>query len=176
MATQEGSTPAPVLWRWHRVLRTPADLWAHRIEPRTIPEPNTGCWFWLGNQYGRDERPKFKMDGRQHSISRIACVVFHGAPDIRDRSWFACHHCDTPSCVNPAHLYVGDKSTNMRDDYRRGARPAGPQISRCSRGHDLSPETTYWEKPTPRRPFGARVCKECHRENQRRYLERKGAA
>jgi hypothetical protein len=31
-----------------------------------------------------------------------------------------CHTCDTPACVNPKHLYVGDPATNGRDRAARG--------------------------------------------------------
>lgn len=29
------------------------------------------------------------------------------------------HSCDTPSCVNPAHLRVGTRSDNMKDAFQR---------------------------------------------------------
>ena len=37
-----------------------------------------------------------------------------------ERYEFACHTCDTPSCVNIDHLYPGDHATNARDRKARG--------------------------------------------------------
>ena len=41
-----------------------------------------------------------------------------------------CHHCDNKACVNPDHLYVGDRHTNARDSVARGRQPRGPELGR----------------------------------------------
>ena len=33
-----------------------------------------------------------------------------------------CHHCDTPSCVNPDHLFVGSARDNALDSGMKGRR------------------------------------------------------
>src|SRR5690606_13169392 len=37
----------------------------------------------------------------------------------------ACHRCDNPPCVNPAHLYWGTRQDNIDDAYARGRRAGG---------------------------------------------------
>ena len=85
------------------------------IASRSEPDLNSGCWIWslahFNNGYGavsnRGERLAHRMSYR----------AFVGP--IPDGA-FVCHKCDTPSCVNPSHLFTGSQSENMRDMVRKG--------------------------------------------------------
>jgi len=86
-----------------------------------MPEPNTGCWIWMGTltlrMYGR-----IKVGGQSVPAHRFSCEHFNGPIPP---GYFVCHRCDNPWCVNPAHLYAGTHLDNMRDRSARG-RCQGP--------------------------------------------------
>lgn len=87
-----------------------------RFNTKYIAEPMSGCWLWIGARtqagYGRLARNhKFFL---AHRISRqISCG------DVRP-GHLVCHSCDTPSCVNPEHLWVGTPEENTRDCMSKG--------------------------------------------------------
>lgn len=74
------------------------------------------CWEWDGELdsrgYGRIER-----SGRRWLAHRIALALDGRTPSV-DR--FACHTCDNPRCVNPAHLFIGTNRDNALDCIRKG--------------------------------------------------------
>lgn len=80
-----------------------------------------GCWLWIGST----NRPReagfaygqFRYMGRMRLAHRVSLMLegFKIPPGM-----FVCHRCDTPLCVNPAHLFVGTQSDNMQDCLQKG--------------------------------------------------------
>ena len=93
------------------------------IEDRSIPEPNSGCWLWLGglNKHGYPKANK-NIGGR--IVDRLGHRVSYEAYKGEiPKGKQVLHHCDVRSCVNPDHLYVGTHDDNMRDIRERRRMP-----------------------------------------------------
>jgi len=110
---------------------------ADRFHAQYIPEPNSGCWLWIGNYkqvdlpYGRLKLPDSKRTVFAHRVS----YELHNGVTL-GRTNFICHRCDNPCCVNPEHLFLGDKYSNMLDRDKKGRQARGPALGAAiSRGH-----------------------------------------
>jgi hypothetical protein len=90
------------------------------------------CWLWTGsrNKSNYGMFGFYRQDGGQSNqpAGRWLLGFLRGRP--LERGEQACHHCDNPPCVNPAHLYVGSAQDNMRD---RNARREW--LPSCVNGH-----------------------------------------
>lgn len=71
-----------------------------------MPEPNTGCWLWIGTFDNKDY-------GMYHG-ERAHRVSYRRHYGQLERSAHVLHKCNTPSCVNPAHLELGRAEQNLR--------------------------------------------------------------
>ena len=99
------------------------------------PEPNSGCWLWIGSKwscgYGRISRR-----GEEGQAHRLSWRLFHGPIPV---GLFVCHTCDTPACVNPEHLFLGTSRDNALDAKHKGRLATGDK-----HGARLHPE--IWQE------------------------------
>jgi hypothetical protein len=80
--------------------------------------PNA-CWLWTGSTTGggNGDYGTLQVNGKPHYAHRLSYRFHVGyIPD----GLCVLHACDTPSCVNPAHLSVGTRKENTQDAVRKG--------------------------------------------------------
>ena len=94
-----------------------------RIEKYTMPEPNSGCWLWIG-ACAADGYPRITIGSltdkskKSVRVNRFVCHAFHGLPD----GMHALHKCDNVICINPDHIYPGTAKQNTKDCIERQRR------------------------------------------------------
>lgn len=79
----------------------------------------SGCWLWpkrtiktgKGSGYGR-----LNLLG-ERLAHRVSYTLYKG--EIPE-GILVCHSCDTPLCINPAHLFLGTNTDNMQDAKNKG--------------------------------------------------------
>lgn len=83
------------------------------------------CWLWTGARtklgYGHFGVAQNKIMGAH----RVAYLLLCGPIT---ESMFVCHNCpggDNPSCVNPAHLFLGTALDNVQDRHQKGRDAVG---------------------------------------------------
>lgn len=83
---------------------------------RIEADPNGGCWLWggaiSGGGYGTIRVAGVEKTTHRDSYRRFVGPIPEGA--------LICHKCDVRACVNPQHLYAGNRKTNGEDMARRG--------------------------------------------------------
>lgn len=106
------------------------------------PEPNTGCWLWLGalstegyGTIGHRYMHRMFYEWRRGPIPQGLTID---------------HLCHCRSCVNPDHMEPVTRGENVRRGKAR--------IRECPTGHAYEFGNTCW---TPR---GHRYCAQCNRD------------
>lgn len=158
-----------------------------RFEASFIPEPNSGCWLWLGatTTHRNFTRGSISRSNKNEYAARISFELHIGPiPDGR----IVCHRCNNAMCVNPEHLYAGTYKSNTDDMMRAGRHRSGrgvgglhrgyvyvaPPVSfreHCPNGH-LIREAGVYRHPTS----GSLICRKCKRlANKRAQMKSRAA-
>lgn len=123
----------------------------------------SGCWHWTGpvDRAGYGRGPHGKLAHR---------IFYQNFKGPIPKGLFACHTCDNPICVNPAHLWLGTPKDNMHDASRK-KRHRGQSQNKCKNGHEYTPENTYIRPNS----FSARDCRICIAQRVAKYKRAKAA-
>lgn len=117
---------------------------SERFEEKFIPEPNSGCWLWIGAESGINGYGQFRWSSNKCMKAHRAawCLYKDNIPYGID----VLHHCDNPSCVNPDHLFLGDHGDNMRDMIRknRGNKVCGSKHHQAKITEDIVRDIRQW--------------------------------
>ena len=101
-------------------------LITERFEEKCYAEPNTGCWLWTAcvseKGYGL-----FSIGSKRVRAHRVSYEIYVGAVGQMN----VLHRCDTPSCVNPDHLFLGTSKDNSEDMVRKGRQTSGSRNGRA---------------------------------------------
>lgn len=85
-----------------------------------MPEPNSGCQLWIAN-VNRKGYGDLTFKGRKR-LAHVASWEAHRGPTT---GLCVLHRCDVPSCINPAHLFLGTRLDNNTDMRSKGRNQRG---------------------------------------------------
>lgn len=140
-----------------------------RLMSKVQPEPNSGCWLWLGaNNY---KYPCIKIHRKQRYAHRVSYEL-HKRPIPKGLD--IDHLCKVTLCVNPDHLEAVTRKVNvLRSNAPAGAKARAAAVTHCPQGHLYDEANTMWRRD--RRHYYTRVCRACTAAyHQLWWLRRKG--
>lgn len=123
-----------------------------------------GCWEFQGWRHpkkGSRQLPyaEGSYRGKVVRLHRKTLEIRLGRP--LEAGMHACHTCDNPPCINPAHLFEASNRDNQRDMVAKRRHTKLKRTHCAAYGHPLSGENLWVRKD------GRRVCRLCQTIRQR---------
>ncbi len=114
-----------------------------RLMRHVLPEPNTGCWLWMGTVVGEKYGQVRARVGKVWKMRVAHLVMYETVVGPVPEGLELDHKCTVKSCVNPNHLEPVTHSVNVKrgtsgDAVRRRA----ALITHCPHGHEYTPDNT----------------------------------
>lgn len=128
-------------------VREGMETYADRLLAKTDVGSASDCWIWRGAKKAKGYGHMQFQSGwtGAHRVSYMAFVgeILPGR--------HVCHACDTPSCVNPSHLWLGTARDNIRDMFAKGRGAPGIQRGEQNGGAKLSAADVVAIRAEPKR-------------------------
>ncbi len=83
---------------------------------------SNGCWVWIGPIHDSKNsvlygQVQWRIDRERPKAHRFSWMIHFGSIP---KGMCICHACDNGLCVNPNHLWLGTRSANVTDMFRKG--------------------------------------------------------
>ena len=89
---------------------------SERLLSKAIFDKDTDCWLWIASKHSSGYGA-FWFNCRMDNAHRVSYEIFVGYIPL---GLFVLHRCDVEICINPAHLFIGSQSDNIRDAISKG--------------------------------------------------------
>lgn len=135
-----------------------------RFWTRVLPEPNSGCWLWVGayRDSGNKGYGRLYVGRKLRYAHAVAWELYRGAiPEGMEID----HLCRNEICVNPQHLEPVPHTVNLARGY--GPPAVNSRKTHCKRGHEFTVENTMWITTRPGKRD--RRCRTCVQIWERKY-------
>lgn len=106
------------------------------------------CWLWKGT-HNRGGYGSFRANRMRYVAHRVAWESVNGP---LPPGYLVCHHCDTPACCRPDHLFAGTHLDNSRDMVAKGRQrfSCSPGGRGDRHGTHTHPEAYPWGERHPK--------------------------
>lgn len=159
-----------------------------RLFDKIMPEPNTGCWLWVGALKSDGYGSVWEGARRTVGAHRLVYELLRGPIPV---GLSLDHLCRVPSCVNPDHLEpvthrvnvlrgaslqaLNARKTHCPNGHPYDARDrgGGRRCATCTRERRLAHYAANRERERARQSAYRETNRERERERLRRYRARK---